>query len=165
MKFMENDYLNQKKSSPLTFMFVPGYWLFLISSQHLSLICIPTRYTLCHRQEEMLLTTLSVALMLGWGKDKSGGWPILISFLSAYFTLGSSCSWQESEHILFATFSWRLQICFVLQPSIRARRVALCDFPSGFISIISFDLHTYNQIGKAGIRMLILEMRKQASKS
>lgn len=45
--------------------------LTLISSQHPSLICIPMGYTLCHEQEEVLLTMLSAALMLGWGKDES----------------------------------------------------------------------------------------------
>lgn len=51
--------ISTKKSSPLIFMVAPGHQLSLIHSWHPSLICVPTGYTVCRRQEEALLTTLS----------------------------------------------------------------------------------------------------------
>lgn len=141
-------------------MLVPGHRLSPIPSWHPSLICVPTGYTLCCRQEEALLTTLSAALMLGRWRDKSPSGPLLPAFLSDQFTLCSSCGWQVAEHILL----WTLvdeKFYSVLRPNIRASGLALGTSASGFIAISTFELRPCsNQIGKVGIRNGILDLRK-----
>ena len=79
MKFLEND--SFKTIQPFNLYVVPRPLtlpaIFPAPLPHLH----PQRVHSRHQQEEPLLTTLSAALTLGWGKDESGSWPLLPPFL------------------------------------------------------------------------------------
>lgn len=116
-------------------------------------------------QEEALLTTLSAALTLGQWRDKSPSGPLLPAFLSAQFTLCSSCGWQVAEHILLRTLVDE-QFCSVLRPNIRAGGLALGTSASVFTAKSTYELRTCsNQTGKVGIRNRILDLSPQELQS
>lgn len=67
----------------------------------------------------------------GLAEGHCRSWP-LPAFPSAHFTLCSRYSWRLAEHILLQPLADDEKFCFVLQPNITARGVALCTFPSSF---------------------------------